>query len=54
MAEDPDVYSPSWASGRFAWLDVRFAAADDQELRELITEAWHLTAPKSLIAQLMP
>lgn len=54
VAEDPDVYSPSWASGRFAWLDVRFAAADDQELRELITEAWHLTAPKSLIAQLMP
>ena len=52
VAEDPEVYSPSWASGRFAWLDVDIAAADDQELRELVTEAWRLTAPKYLIAQL--
>jgi hypothetical protein len=52
VAEDPEVFSPSWASGRFAWLDVKVAAADDQELRELITEAWRLTAPKYLIAQL--
>ncbi|MEV5964759.1 MmcQ/YjbR family DNA-binding protein [Kribbella sp. NPDC051952] len=52
VAEDPDVYAPSWAGGRFAWLDVDYAAADDQELRELITEAWRLSAPKYLIAQL--
>jgi hypothetical protein len=52
VAEDPEVYSPSWASGRFAWLDVDIAAADDQELRELVTEAWRLTAPNYLIAEL--
>jgi hypothetical protein len=52
VAEDPEVYSPSWASGRFAWLEMDVAAADDQELRELVTEAWRLTAPKYLIAQL--
>ncbi len=52
VAEDPEVYSPSWASGRFAWLEIDVAAADDQELRELVTEAWRLTAPKYLIAQL--
>ncbi|TCO48699.1 hypothetical protein EV646_104521 [Kribbella antiqua] len=52
VAEDPEVYSPSWASGRFAWLDVDIARADDEELRELVTEAWRLTAPKYLIAQL--
>ena len=52
VAEDPEVYSPSWASGRFAWLEIDIAAADDQELRELVTEAWRLTAPKYLIAQL--
>src|SRR5215216_479021 len=46
VAEDPEVYSPSWASGRFAWLEIDIAAADDQELRELVTEAWRLTAPK--------
>jgi hypothetical protein len=52
VAEDPEVYSPSWASGRFAWLEVDIAAADDHELRELVTEAWRLTAPKYLAAQL--
>jgi hypothetical protein len=52
VAEDPDVYSPSWASGRFAWLEVDLGAADEEELRELLTEAWRLTAPKFLIAQL--
>jgi hypothetical protein len=52
VAEDPDVYAPSWASGRFAWLNVDFAAADDQELLELVTEAWRLSAPKYLITQL--
>lgn len=52
VAEDPDVYAPSWASGRFAWLDVTIDAADDQELRELVTEAWRLSAPKRLVSQL--
>lgn len=52
VAEDPAVYAPSWTSGRFAWLDVDVAAADDQELQELVTEAWRLTAPRYLIAQL--
>ncbi|MEU4391224.1 MmcQ/YjbR family DNA-binding protein [Kribbella sp. NPDC023855] len=51
VAENPEVYSPSWASGQFAWLEVDLAAADDEELRELLTEAWRLSAPKFLIAQ---
>ena len=42
---------PSWSSGRFGWLEVDLAAADDDELRELLIEAWRLTAPKFLIAQ---
>lgn len=52
VAENPEVFAPSWASGRFAWLDVDIEAADDDELRELVTEAWRLTAPKYLITQL--
>ncbi|TDD27606.1 MmcQ/YjbR family DNA-binding protein [Kribbella turkmenica] len=52
VADDPDVYAPSWASGRFAWLDVMIEAADDQELRELVTEAWRLSAPKRLVSRL--
>ncbi|TDW87750.1 hypothetical protein EV137_5833 [Kribbella pratensis] len=52
VAENPDVYTPSWASGRFAWLLIQVDLADEEELRELVTEAWRLTAPKYLIAQL--
>jgi hypothetical protein len=52
VAEDPEVYTPSWASGRFAWLEVKLSVADDDELRELLTEAWRLTATKTLVAQL--
>ncbi|WP_328991022.1 MmcQ/YjbR family DNA-binding protein [Kribbella sp. NBC_01245] len=52
VAENPEVYEPSWASGRFAWLSADFAAADEQELTELLTEAWRLTAPKTLVKRL--
>jgi hypothetical protein len=52
VAEDPEVYTPSWTSGRFAWLEVDLAGADEDELTELLIEAWRLTAPKYLIAQL--
>lgn len=48
IAEDPETYSPSWASGRFAWLNVNLATVDPEELSELVTEAWRLSAPKRL------
>jgi hypothetical protein len=54
VAEDPETYSSSWAAGRFGWLEADLAAADEDELRELLVEAWRLTAPKFLIAQLTP
>jgi hypothetical protein len=52
VAENPEVYEASWGGGRFAWVLVQLEPADEVELRELITEAWRLTAPKYLIAQL--
>lgn len=52
VAENPEVYEPSWDGGRFAWILIQLAQADADELGELITEAWRLTAPKYLIAQL--
>ncbi|NUR95834.1 MAG: MmcQ/YjbR family DNA-binding protein [Kribbellaceae bacterium] len=52
VAENPEVYEPSWEGGRFAWVRVHLDLADDEELGELITEAWRLTAPKYLVAQL--
>jgi len=51
VAEAPDVFSPSWASGRFAWVEVRPARADPEELVELLTESWRLSAPKRLVVE---
>ncbi|MUN39143.1 MmcQ/YjbR family DNA-binding protein [Actinomadura litoris] len=48
VAEDPETFTPSWASGRFAWLEVDLATVDPDELQELVTEAWRLSAPKRL------
>lgn len=52
IAENPDAYSAWFESGRFGWLAIDLAAADDAEVEELLTEAWRLTAPKYLVAQL--
>ncbi|MFI0484401.1 MmcQ/YjbR family DNA-binding protein [Actinomadura sp. 9N215] len=52
VAEAPEVFSPSWAGGRFAWVEVRLAAVDPVELAELVTEGWRLSAPKRLAAAL--
>ena len=48
IATDPDTFSPSWASGRFAWLEIKLANVDPDEVTELVTEAWRLSAPKRL------
>jgi hypothetical protein len=48
IAQDPETFSASWASGRFAWVDVVLARTQHDEVMELITEAWRLTAPARL------
>ena len=52
VAENPEVYAPSWDGGRFAWILIQLDLADEEEVGELITEAWRLTAPKYLVAEL--
>ncbi|MFA1548960.1 MmcQ/YjbR family DNA-binding protein [Actinomadura chokoriensis] len=52
VAEAPDVFSPSWAGGRFAWVKVDLVKVDPDELAELVTEAWRLSAPKRLAVEL--
>ncbi|WP_243719716.1 MmcQ/YjbR family DNA-binding protein [Actinomadura sp. KC06] len=54
VAEAPEVYSPSWAGGRFAWVEIKLAMADPVELAELVTEGWRLSAPKRLASTLQP
>jgi rhodanese-related sulfurtransferase len=34
VAESPEIYTASWASGRFAWLEVKLAIADEDEFVE--------------------
>jgi hypothetical protein len=49
VAERPEVFEPQFTAGRFGWVVVHLAKIDADELQELVTEAWCLTAPKSLV-----
>ncbi|MFI0353501.1 MmcQ/YjbR family DNA-binding protein [Actinomadura sp. 9N407] len=50
VAEDPDIFAVSWTSGRFGWVTIRLTMVDRDELAELVTEGWRLSAPKRLAA----
>ncbi|MFF4414209.1 MmcQ/YjbR family DNA-binding protein [Streptosporangium sp. NPDC001559] len=50
VGENPEVYGRSWTSGQFGWVEIRLSLADPEELTEAVTEAWCLTAPRSLAA----
>ena len=52
LGSDPDTFSVAPHVGRFGWVRIELANVDEQELRELVTEAWRSTAPKRLAAQL--
>jgi hypothetical protein len=49
VSSDPETYAPWWSSGRFGWVRVRLDRVDPEEARELVVEAWRLTAPKRLV-----
>ena len=36
--------------GPSGWVGVRFRTVNRDEMRELVTEAWRMTAPKRLVA----
>ena len=37
---------PSPSDLRYNWLEVRLAALDHDELRELVLDAWRMVVPK--------
>lgn len=51
VASEPDKFLPpeprDW---RYNWVQVRLAAVDEDELRELITDAWRMCVPKKVAA----
>ena len=49
VESDPETYAEWWASGRFGWVKIRLDRIELEEARELVLEAWRLTAPKKLV-----
>jgi hypothetical protein len=48
VGSDPEVFSIPAYVGVHGWVGVDLARMDGEELRELVTEAWLMTAPKRL------
>jgi hypothetical protein len=48
VTERPDVFEKQFTTDRFGWVVVHLAKIAPDELAELVTEAWYLTAPKTL------
>ncbi|WP_055479198.1 MmcQ/YjbR family DNA-binding protein [Sphaerimonospora mesophila] len=49
VAERPEVFEVQFTAGRFGWVVVHLTKIDADELAELVTEAWCLTAPAQLV-----
>ena len=47
---DPETFFVPPYVGPSGWIGVRFRTVDRDEMRELITEAWRMTAPKRLVS----
>ena len=47
---DPETFFVPPYVGSSGWIGVRFRIVDREEMRELVTEAWRLTAPKRAVA----
>ena len=47
----PDVFAEWYTSGRFGWVRASLDRIDADEARELVVEAWRLTAPQRLVRE---
>ncbi|HKS43814.1 MAG TPA: MmcQ/YjbR family DNA-binding protein [Amycolatopsis sp.] len=52
VSERPDVFEEQFTSGGFGWVVVYLARIEADELSELVYEAWRLSAPDELVAEL--
>jgi hypothetical protein len=51
VASDPDKFlMPVKSDLRYQWVRLRLAAVDEDELRELLVDAWRMCVPKSVAA----
>ena len=51
VSERPDVFEIQFTAGGFGWVVVYLDSVDADELAELIYEAWRLSAPEELVAE---
>jgi hypothetical protein len=51
MLAEPEKFFTTAHYENYPWVLVRLARVGADELRELLTEAWHLRAPRRLAAQ---
>jgi hypothetical protein len=52
VGSEPTTFSIPAYVGQHGWVGVALAKVDPEELRELITEAWLMAAPKRLASEL--
>lgn len=51
VAAEPEKFlMPEPADERYQWVRVRLAAIDEDELRELVVDAWRMCVPKRVAA----
>lgn len=51
IAAAPETYSVAEYVGRHGWVRVALEAADEDELRRIVEDAWRSTAPKKLVRE---
>ena len=52
VASEPDKFlMPTTSDLRFHWVEVRLAAIDATEMRELVLDAWRMVVPKRVAAE---
>ncbi|WUL16296.1 MmcQ/YjbR family DNA-binding protein [Amycolatopsis sp. NBC_00355] len=51
VSERPDVFEIQFTTGGFGWVVVYLDGIEADELAELIYEAWRLSAPEELVAE---
>ena len=52
VESDPDKFSlPSKSDMRYHWVHVRLAAIDEEEMRELVEDAWAFVVPKRVVEE---
>ncbi len=51
VAAEPDKFMmPGTSDLRYQWVEVRMAAIDRAEMRELVLDAWRMVVPKRVAA----